>query len=91
MVDQLTTDQLEVLLASYWYLFLDRMTQNNTTMYIIYHSVWIAKHYCDHDDYAALMQTCVDNNIFDTTQQAIFMTQQPLVGATQQTAAGTNL
>ena len=60
-------------------------------MYMLYHQIWIQKQHVDHDDYAALMQGCVDNSIFDATQQAIFMTQQPLVGATQQTAAGTTL
>lgn len=90
MVDQLKVEDLEVLLVPYWYNFI-QVSLQAIPLYIIYHSIWITKHYCDHDDYADLMQACVDNNVFDATQQGIYMMQQPLVGATQQTAAGTNL
>jgi hypothetical protein len=77
MVDQLTTADLETLLTPYWYNYLSVVLGSNTPMYMLYHAIWIQKRTCGHDDFAALMQACVDNDIFDAAQQVIFMAQQP--------------
>lgn len=67
--------------ADEWQAIINNVWGGNVFMSFIYDSIYLQKRLCDHDDYAAFMDTLEINSIIDSTRKATLLLQQPPIAS----------